>query len=99
TQRDKRSWIGVGTPHKLSINLIEMEGEVYLWRTRMTREIRPNPLGSRPDSKVDSRADNKGNPINRPANAHARCVPVGRCSLGAAWLAAARPRPQYSRPA
>jgi hypothetical protein len=45
----------------------------------MTREIRTNPLvskaGSRPDSKVDSRADNKCNPAKHPLNDQAGCKP------------------------
>jgi len=59
-----------------------MEGDIFLWQIQMKREIRPNPLGSkadsRPDSKVDSKADNKGNPINRPINKQARCRPGGK---------------------
>jgi hypothetical protein len=44
----------------------------------MTREIRTNPLGSRPDSKVDSRADNKCNPAKYPLNDQAGCKPGGK---------------------
>jgi hypothetical protein len=76
--------------HELSIDLIEMEGDIFLWQTQMTREIRLNPLGSRPvnraDSKVASRADNKGNPINRPDNNRARCGPGSKGNEAAGWL-------------
>src|SRR5262245_48720516 len=80
------------TPHELSMILIELEREVSLWQTQMKREIRPNPLGSRPDSRVDSRADNKGNPINRPVNSRARCRPGSKGNEAAGWHGAVRSR-------
>jgi len=56
------------TPHELSINLIEIEGEIYLWQT----EIKTNPPGSKARSRPDSRADNKCNLVNRPVNNRTR---------------------------
>jgi hypothetical protein len=61
----------LATPHELSINLIEIEGEMYLWQTQMTREIRPKPPGSKAGSRVDSRADHKRNLVNHPLKAQA----------------------------
>jgi hypothetical protein len=70
------------TSHELPTNLIEIEGEIYLWQKQMTREIRLNQPGSkagnRPDSKVSGRAESKCNPVNHPLNARAGCRPVGK---------------------
>src|SRR5262245_11234402 len=82
--------------HKLSINHIDMEGDIYLWQTQMTKEIRPNPLSakasSRPDSKVDSRPDNECNLVNHPVNEQARWKPGSKSNEAAGWLGAVRSR-------
>src|SRR5215471_9277338 len=84
---------GPATPHELSINLIEIEGEIYLWQT----EIRTNPPGSkavsRPDSRVDSRAENKRNLVNRPVKNRARWRPVSEGNEGPGWPGAAPGHP------